>query len=219
MRSCSNRQYIYTYASRCKRTSSCLVSRRTVREIEEKQARGDAFQDLATPCSHNIATTRTIKCLGSGHRRDIKSGGGKIPSFPPLALGKNLFLFLFFFPPFLSLSFLTFTACYLTVARAFVYSCLNLYTWYYSYTGWQASRFMFNASVNVSFRGNALRIHPITWLVVTKRSWHWWLLPCFHIIVQLCIFILYQLWIYDFSFKGVVNNRWAFISVSGIFSG
>lgn len=102
MRSCSNRQYIYIYiyVSRCKRTSSCLVSRRTVREIEEKQARGDAFQDLATPCSHNIATTRTIKCLGSGHRRDIKSGGGKIPSFPPLALGKNLFLFLFFFPPF-----------------------------------------------------------------------------------------------------------------------
>lgn len=126
---------------------------------------------------------------------------------------------LLFPPPFLSLSFLTFTACYLTVARAFVYSCLNLYTWYYSYTGWQASRFMFNASVNVSFRGNALRIHPITWLVVTKCSWHWWLLPCFHIIVQLCIFILYQLWIYDFSFKGVVNNRWAFISVSGIFSG
>lgn len=100
MRTCSNRQYIYIYVSRCKRTSSCLVSRRTVREIEEKQARGDAFQDLATPCSHNIATTRTIKCLGSGHRRDIKSGGGKIPSFPPLALGKNLFLFLFFFPPF-----------------------------------------------------------------------------------------------------------------------
>lgn len=102
MRSCSNRQYIYIYiyVSRCKRTSSCLVSRRTVREIEEKQARGDAFQDLATPCSHNIATTRTIKCLGSGHRRDIKSGGGKIPSFPPLALGKNLFLFLFFFPLF-----------------------------------------------------------------------------------------------------------------------
>lgn len=92
--------YIYIYVSRCKRTSSCLVSRRTVREIEEKQARGDAFQDLATPCSHNIATTRTIKCLGSGHRRDIKSGGGKIPSFPPLALGKNLFLFLFFFPLF-----------------------------------------------------------------------------------------------------------------------
>lgn len=102
MRSCSNRQYIYIYiyVSRCKRTSSCLVSRRTVREIEEKQARGDAFQDLATPCSHNIATTRTIKCLGSGHRRDIKSGGGKILSFPPLALGKNLFLFLFFFPLF-----------------------------------------------------------------------------------------------------------------------
>lgn len=85
------------YISRCKRTSSCLVSRRTVREIEEKQARGGAFQDLATPWSHNIATTRTIKRLGSGHRRDIKSGGGKIPSFPPLALGKNFFFFSFFF--------------------------------------------------------------------------------------------------------------------------
>lgn len=166
------------YISRCKRTSSCLVSRRTVREIEEKQARGGAFQDLATPWSHNIATTRTIKRLGSGHRRDIKSGGGKIPSFPPLALGKNFFFFpssSSFFSSFLSLSSLIFTACYLTVARAFVYSCLNLYTWYYSYTGWQASRFMFNASVNVSFRGNALRIHPITWLVVTKCRWHWWL--------------------------------------------
>lgn len=168
MRSCSNRQYIYIYVSRCKRTSSCLVSRRTVREIEEKQARGDAFQDLATPCSHNIATTRTIKCLGSGHRRDIKSGGGKIPSFPPLALGKNLFLFLFFFPLF---SLPLFPYFYRVLFNgAFVYSCLNLYTWYYSYTGWQASRFMFNASVNVSFRGNALRIHPITWLVVTKCS-------------------------------------------------
>lgn len=136
-----------------------------IRDRGKASERRSAFRDLATPCSHNIATTRTIKCLGSGHRRDIKSGGGKIPSFPPLALGKNLFFF--FSPSSLPLS-PYFTSCYLTVARAFVYSCLNLYTWYYSYTGWQASRFMFNASVNVSFRGNALRIHPITWLVVTK---------------------------------------------------
>lgn len=98
--------YIYIYVSRCKRTSSCLVSRRIVREIEEKEGRGDAFQDLATPCSHNIATTRTIKCLGSGHRRDIKSGGGKIPEFStsrPRQESFFHFLFSFTRPPPLSL--------------------------------------------------------------------------------------------------------------------
>lgn len=196
--------YIYIYVSRCKRTSSCLVSRRIVREIEEKEGRGDAFQDLATPCSHNIATTRTIKCLGSGHRRDIKSGGGKIPEFStsrPRQESFFHFLFSFTRPPSLSLSFLIFTACYLTVARAFVYSCLNLYTWYYSYTGWQASRFMFNASVNVSFRGNALRIHPITWLVVTECRWHLWLflIPRFQIIYR-GIMYFYPLPIMDLWF-------------------
>lgn len=112
------------------------------------------------------------------------------------------FSLLFHSPPLsLSLSFLIFTACYLTVARAFVYSCLNLYTWYYSYTGWQASRFMFNASVNVSFRGNALRIHPITWLVVTECRWHLWLflIPRFQIIYRGIVYF-YPLPIMDLWF-------------------